>query len=275
MAARTAASDVFTVNLERIGATTVRPLLENFQVGGAATSSIVMQSWLREDRQATWVFLLLTNRRGLRIRRRGSSRCVSRSCCCCQEEGRSESQRRYSPHCVDDPVGQHEPQADVRIRIQEFGRKRQQMRMTETPRRRHRQVTFGGPVLAGQFSFGVVDLLNDALARIDVGPPRISQGDPSGMSSETAALSDVLPSSATWRLTVATGVFSLPARRGGEASRLRHGNDNRHRLQAVHLAPAFPSFEKAPSQAYGLLVRAAIGYSLKTLVEALKSYAGT
>ena len=39
---------------------------------------------------------------------------------------------------VDDPVGQHEPQTDFRIRIQEFYREWEEMRMTETPRRRHR-----------------------------------------------------------------------------------------------------------------------------------------
>src|SRR5205085_5613084 len=51
--------------------------------------------------------------------------------------------------------------------------KRQQVRVPEAPWGRYGQLPFGNSVFAGHLPFGVINLFNDALAGIDVGPSGI------------------------------------------------------------------------------------------------------
>src|SRR6516165_11751871 len=76
---------------------------------------------------------------------------------------------------VNDVVSQHQPQGNLRVGLEEFNSKRQQMDVAEAPWRSHRQLSFGASILARHLPFGLVYLLDDALAGLDVGPSRIGQ----------------------------------------------------------------------------------------------------
>jgi hypothetical protein len=76
---------------------------------------------------------------------------------------------------IENAIRQQKTQTDFRIRLLELTRERQEVEVPDAPRRGDRHAAGRRAIFAGRFPLGVVDLLEDSFARLDISPPGVGE----------------------------------------------------------------------------------------------------
>ena len=136
---------------------------------------------------------------------------------------------------VDLPVGQEEPERDLRVLGKEVEGHGQKVPAAEHLRSGDVQLAPGRAVLAHRGTLRLLNLFHNALARGDVSPPRISELD-----APTGADEEVLGAQVLLQICHLAADGSegrpKPSRRGGQASLLHHSEEHGHGVEAVYQA---------------------------------------
>jgi hypothetical protein len=95
---------------------------------------------------------------------------------------------------VDHLIGQPKPQPNLRVFLEERCRDRHDMSAAEQQRGRHGEFAPRRPILAGGRMLGLVDLVENAAARRDIGGAGIGQGNATARSMEEFGLQVIMGS---------------------------------------------------------------------------------
>ena len=79
---------------------------------------------------------------------------------------------------VQNLIAEQKAQGDIGVRLLEFARERQEMKMSHAPRRRDREIACRSQILARGLFLRIVDLFDDPLACLDIGSPGVGERQP-------------------------------------------------------------------------------------------------
>ena len=174
MAASTAASDVFTVSLVRMGAAISLPPLDELPTSRhpcLIDRNAVMAEKIVRRLRASASSKIFWTRAGYDTN--GSNACRDHAAVWKRPNANGDVDLILDR--IQDAIAEQETQGDIRVHFQELTGEWEQVEMPEAPRRRDCEIASRSTVLARSLLFGVVDLFDDAFARLDIRSPRVGK----------------------------------------------------------------------------------------------------